>query len=801
MTTPTTPRRQLDRRAQVVPSPGRAPGVGAALALGLVGLVVVLACLDGIGVLGATGWGVGAACATVLALLVPRALGRVGRDTLLPADLVTLTRSLLACAAAALTAQALPGPPSPGPLLLLALPALALDAVDGRVARRTGTVSSFGGRFDGEADAFLILVLALAAAPTVGWWVLALGLARYVFGAAGWALPWMRRQLPPRYWRKVVTGTVGVALTAVAADVLYSRLAVILAVVALLLITESFGRDVWWLWRSRPAADSARGPRGRLRVAAGGAVVCVGVALCWFALLAPTRPDRLSVGSFLRLPVEVVVLLGLALVLPLRLRRPGMALAGAGLATIALAKVLDLGMLEVRGRPFDVVNDVGNLGAGLSVVDDSFGAVAATAALLGAALLVVGAVIGIPWTLVRTARAAARHRRSAVLGLAALALAWTGATALDLRTAAGTRVAAADSLPYASGKVGAVRASLADRARFDAAIRADAFAAPGSADLSLLRGKDVLVVIVESYGRVAVDGPQAEPVRLLLDGQASRLAAAGYSSRSAYLTSPVSGSGSWLAHSTLQAGLRVGDQGRYDRLLPSGRTTLTSAFAGAGWRTVAVLPSTRGEWPEGKAFYRFDRIYSRSDLGYAGPSFGFSAMPDQFTLAALSRLELERSQRPPVMAEVDLTSSHWPWAPLPATVDPSTLGDGRVFVTIQADAESAAQLWSDRTQVPDAYRASIVYSLTSVFDFVLRSRDPDLVLLVLGDHQPSTVVTGPGASRDVPVTLIAHDPAITDRVASWGWQPGLTPGDESPTWPMEDLRDRFLATFSDPVAR
>ena len=150
---------------------------------------------------------------------------------------------------------------------------------------------------------------------------------------------------------------------------------------------------------------------------------------------------------------------------------------------------------------------------------------------------------------------------------------------------------------------------------------------------------------------------------------------------------------------------------------------------------------------------------------------------------------------------MELTSSHWPWAPLPAMVDPGALGDGRVFEGIQADAESAAHLWSDRGEVPDAYRASIVYSLSSVLDFVVRSRDRDLVVLVVGDHQPSTVVTGPGAGRDVPVALIARDPTITDRAASWGWPPGLAPDDQSPTWPMEDLRDRFLAAFSRPVAR
>ena len=95
-------------------------------------------------------------------------------------------------------------------LVTLAVVALALDAVDGWVARRTGTASPLGARFDGEVDAFLILVLSVYVARSAGAWVLAIGAARYAFLAAGWLLPWMREPLPPRYWRKVVAATQGI---------------------------------------------------------------------------------------------------------------------------------------------------------------------------------------------------------------------------------------------------------------------------------------------------------------------------------------------------------------------------------------------------------------------------------------------------------------------------------------------------------------------------------------------------------------------------------------------------------------
>jgi phosphatidylglycerophosphate synthase len=128
-----------------------------------------------------------------------------------------------------------------------------LDAVDGRVARRTKT-TTFGALFDGEVDAFLMLVLCVYVARSHGAWALAIGAARYAFLAAGFCLPWMRASLPPRFWRKVVTATQGVVLTLAAADVLPLVVSRALLVAALALLAESFGRDVWWLWAHRPAA-------------------------------------------------------------------------------------------------------------------------------------------------------------------------------------------------------------------------------------------------------------------------------------------------------------------------------------------------------------------------------------------------------------------------------------------------------------------------------------------------------------------------------------------------------------------
>jgi hypothetical protein len=69
------------------------------------------------------------------------------------------------------------------------------------------------------------------------------------------------------------------------------------------------------------------------------------------------------------------------------------------------------------------------------------------------------------------------------------------------------------------------------------------------------------------------------------------------------------------------------------------------------------------------------------------------------------------------------------------------------------------------------------------------------VLVVLGDHEPSTLVSGSGASHDVPISVIAHDPAVMRDVASFGWVDGMRPGASAPVWPMSAFRDRFLSAF------
>jgi len=216
-----------------------AAGQDQAVALG--GQIVLLAVLD----VGPVGWLAGTAYGAALWLTLSYGLRRSGTYVLGPADRVTLVRATLAGAVVALVASGMDGPV----LAALASVALLLDAVDGQVARRTGTVSAFGARFDMEVDAFLILVLSVQVSAEAGLWVLAIGAMRYVFVAAAWFAPWLRAALPHSYARKTVAALQGVFL--VVAGILPVTAAVAVAALALASLAWSFGRDVEWLWRHR----------------------------------------------------------------------------------------------------------------------------------------------------------------------------------------------------------------------------------------------------------------------------------------------------------------------------------------------------------------------------------------------------------------------------------------------------------------------------------------------------------------------------------------------------------------------
>jgi hypothetical protein len=523
------------------------------------------------------------------------------------------------------------------------------------------------------------------------------------------------------------------------------------------------------------------------------ATVLAGVVLTGMPLLPGVIASGSAVG-LLRVPLEAPVVVLLLALLPWRSARVAVAAAFGLVETVALLVVsIDAGYESVLAIHFDPA-DLPQLADAFGVLRDAIGPVPA----IGLLVLVVVLALLIAAVLARAALrvAAAIRGRAGVRTLVAVTAAWTALAVTGAQLVPGLPLAAAASVDSLATAARTASTGLDAQSALAASVGHDDWAhRPASQLLRALRGKDVLVVFVESYGRVAVEGSAfSSGVDAVLRQGRSRLAADGYGARSAWLTSPTFGGLSWLAHSTLQSGLWIDRQSLYDELVRTDRFTLSDAFAKAGWRTVADVPSNERPWPEGRTFYHYARLLGSGDAGYRGPRFGYARIPDEYTLRHFADTELAGPHRP-VMAEIDLVSSHNPWAPLPRIVPWAALGDGSIYDGQPAQSESAAQVWRDPRTVQDFYGRSVQYSLESVLAFLHEVRDPNLVVLMLGDHQPATIVSGPGAGHDVPVSIIARDPAVLEAVRPWHWTDGLRPASDAPDWRMDRFRDRFLSAF------
>jgi phosphatidylglycerophosphate synthase len=766
------------------------PRIRVAALLGMLATAALLGVVSATAGLDAVGWITGLVIGSAAAALLVTARARSDQPAIHPADWVTLTRALLIAGVAGLVADSFGRPVPITALVTLSAVALVLDAVDGQVARWTGTVTPLGARIDGEVDAFLILLLSIVVSRDYGSWVLAIGAARYAFLLAGWLIPWLAAPLPPRFWRKVVAAVQGIVLTVAASGVPSRLVGTIAVAAALLLLAESFGRDVIWLYRA------GAGPRARLAVRF--TIAALALALLWFALLLPERTYQISLGAFIRIPIELLVLVAVALVLPTWPRRIVASVAGVLFGVLIFAKFLNMGYYDLLDRAFNPVTDWAEIAQAKGVLQDAIGAkltnVVAVVLVIGLALILAAIIAAA----IHITAVAARHRRGTVRGLAALTAIWGLSAGLSLQLIPGSPVASATETGLAVAQVRATQAALADPRVFGQAIHsADPEAAiPASDLLTGLRGKDVLIVFVESYGQVAVQGTSFSPgVDAVLRQQQSMLTKAGWSTESAWEGSPTSGGVSWLAHSTVQSGLWVNSQQRYDELLASQRFTLSDAFKKAGWHTAADDPSDNTYWAPGTTFYHYDQTYNRLNVGYHGPSFSYSSMPDQYTLAEFQRLELTPGHKP-VMAEIDTTSSHTPWVPLPSMVPWNQVGNGSIFNAQRGTAADVARVWSNTNTVRQVYGQSIQYSMTALTSWVTQLNDPNLVLILLGDHQPHSTVSGNEPNNEVPISIITRAPSVLKQMSSWHWQNGLLPTSGAPLEPMDAFRNQFLNTFS-----
>ncbi|MGW4288057.1 CDP-alcohol phosphatidyltransferase [Streptomyces sp. NPDC004673] len=521
------------------------------------------------------------------------------------------------------------------------------------------------------------------------------------------------------------------------------------------------------------------------------AAVLVVCTLVMPATIAGVRP-----ASFFRLPGEAIVGAAVLLALPRKPRVVLAALSGVVLAALTVLNWLDMGFKQYLGRTFNLVLDWSLLGDAQSYLEDSLGRTATLAATAALIVLVLVLFASSAYAVVRLSDVLARHSATATRGTLIAGVVWITCSSFEVQLA-GVPLAADNAALTIQSQTQRVSNTLKDEAAFQKVARVDAFGAtPPDQLVPDLRGKDVIFTFIESYGRSAIEDPIMAPgVDQTLAVRSEALEKAGYHAKSGWLTSATYGGSSWLGHSTTLSGLWVSNQQRYRTVMASDHLSLTKVFKKTGaWDTVGVMPGIQKAWPE-QSFFGLDKVYNAFQLGYKGPKFSWSTMPDQYALEQFQQRVHGKKHDKPVMSELILTSSHQPWGPIPKMVGWDQLGDGSVFKGIEAAGNDPADVIADTTKSRQEYGKSIQYSVTALTEWLERYGSKDTVLVFLGDHQPIARVSGNHASRDVPISIVAKDQKVLDKIGDWNWTDGLRPAHDAPVWKMNLFRDRFLTAY------
>lgn len=525
-----------------------------------------------------------------------------------------------------------------------------------------------------------------------------------------------------------------------------------------------------------------------------GAVLFSVTAFLAFTL--PDHPDSFGVDVFLRLPIEWPVIAILVLMTQGFLRRLIIYLSSLLIFVVIFLKIADIGVQTAFQRQFNPYLDLKMLADGWNLISGTIGTPAALLALTGGILLVLLVVLVFLKSLRQIAEARASLRRLLIgvftcILAAAVTLFWIDKT----RVALGTPT-------YLTGRLGLVVRSFTDMQVFEKQLGNGLGPMNGAGLFQAVKGKDVFLIFVESYGRSAVEDPRYSSVTLpRLSAMQGQVAAAGLHAASGWVTSPTVGGLSWLAHGTLLSGLWVDSQARYDRLMISRQPSLNRLFLQAGWHTVAVMPAITMAWPEAD-YFGYNQILSASGLEYRGKPFNWVTMPDQYTMSAFDRLALKpaslRGQN--VMAEVALISSHAPWTPVPRLIDWDAVGDGSIFNSQATSGDPPSLVWADPERVRSQYIQTIDYSLATLGDFMAR-QGKGAVYIILGDHQPASIITGADASRAVPVHIVTDDAELLARFQDAGFTGGMTPLGVTEERPMSQLRQLLIDAFSRPISQ
>jgi len=524
--------------------------------------------------------------------------------------------------------------------------------------------------------------------------------------------------------------------------------------------------------------------------------IAASIALIWLLFMPAIGASYDDLFLDWRPPVLLAALLGLVGFFGLarwRLGRITRWLVAALLLIAAGVQATDAAVQHFMDRPLDIYFDVRHLPNLLGLYVDAVGIWRGGAVIVGVLLALVVLLLLLGTAIAALDRAAQARPDFAVgaimaslLGFALLAIpaSWGGGAI--------NRHAAVTAEEQAIGAWRAFAALHGLDQRYAAALNAPQ---PPLGALPGLKGRDVYLVFIESYGTVVLDEPSYRAVIApALEDFAASVGAAGYQLVSSRLVSPVYGGGSWLAHGTIATGIKL-DPLLDELILNSQRKGLPRYLSAAGYRTVEVMPGIKKAYPEG-TFWGFDAHYYAAALDYKGPEFGWFDIPDQYTLGQFSAHELTPDHAP-LFAQIVLVSSHAPFAPVPPYLD--DWSDAGAYATVPQAAWPKIYAAPDWKNLDRAYLDSIAYDLKTLGAWLV-GLDSNALVIILGDHQPPDLSRGNKADWTVPIHVLSRDPDLVRPFAALGYEPGALPAPQEKPEGMEKFLGEFLSGFATSVA-
>lgn len=507
--------------------------------------------------------------------------------------------------------------------------------------------------------------------------------------------------------------------------------------------------------------------------------------------------QRWKLGAQLPIELVILVLLVSASTAWRSFRRFGLPIAAALLSIGALLHLIDVASSAIYGRTIDLIFDAAQIPHVLDLMAASMGWFIVAPLTLAVLAILCGVVVLFAYAacvLVRKLSlfASPAGAKRAVAGLSLLVAAQTadltGVLSNQAMASSAPAIQAASyhakiiSLWFDDGK-----AVVEEYRRQRGEIR------DGETTLPRLADTDIYLIFVESYGASLLERDEHRTViEDIYNRYGAPLKDEGRGIASVLLESSTYGGLSWLAHLTTTAGAWIDTNLEYRAYLRSDLDTLPQILARGGHETSLFMPGIQRYWPESRLL-RFDNVHTAQDLNYAGVRFGYFGIPDQFTLERIPQMI---SAEHPNFVQVALISSHYPFRPIPPFIeDRETVLDGSIWAPAAEAAGSFTQAdWADPA---DGYIAGASYSLRAALDFAERHTKPEDLVIILGDHQPWSVVSANLGGRAAPIHVISSRKDLIACFLADGYRPGLSPKRGDALYGMDWVLQRMVAHFGD----